>query len=108
MIAYKVFMKKYNLLYPIFVYDKFRFYPLGFIHIRTDNCGPFACFKKSHQAFRFMKGWQNSVVHQVEIKQSQDKTIWADTIDDGMRKPVLEWYPGTILADEFEILEEIK
>lgn len=113
MIAYKVFNLKEGGLYPVFMREliacDFEHYPRGYTHTRANNCGPFACFTNLKSAERFASGMAGrnfvceTAIHKVEILQSAEESLWVDNLKVG----VLSLPENTILADEFEILEEV-
>ena len=108
MIAYKIFKEfAAGALYPIWVGKEFGPYPLGYTHIPADGCGPFACFKSIKDAQNFAYNFIRVVIYKVEIKKSNEEILWMDEVT--MRGVAPEGLPkGTILADEFEILERVK
>jgi len=57
-------------------------------------------------AYDFQRGfsWSHATLFRVKIKVSKDDHLWVDNFH--MRSNALP--PGTILADEFEILWEVK
>jgi len=106
MIAYKVFYSNREKLYPVAVSFDFEPYDPEFIITRADGCGPFAAFVNLEQAKRFKNYWKISQkIFKVNIKKSKNKSLW---IDGWMRTDSHIFPEGTILADEFEILEEVK
>ncbi|KKK82206.1 hypothetical protein LCGC14_2805680 [marine sediment metagenome] len=106
-IAYKLFEKHKGKLYSWYPWHgmKFEAYDPKYIITRADDCGPFACFDTVKNALR-LGGPQKhdwDVLYQVRIKESKDKYLW---IGDCKRRS--DFPRGTILADEFEILEQVK
>lgn len=106
MIAYKLFELHDKKLYPWYPSIKaiFHYYDPKYIITRAEGCGPFTCFETAEEAKLFAQDsgyWD--VVHRVRIKKSKDICIWTNK---EAKKTVLPL--GTILADEFEILEQIK
>ena len=105
MIAYKVFEVKGSNFYPWLASNKKMFVPYqkNCIITRADDCGPFACFKTFRAAENFRLQNQKFSIYKVHIKKSRAGTLWRG--DD-------RWFwllpDGTILADEFEILERVK
>ena len=113
MIAYKAFKIAKAKLYPFWVSSDFEHYPKYLIHLRSDECGPFACFKKVEQAKCFT-GWHDdikSVIYKINIKKSKERGLWIGGSGSYYNRRGHKFIPdwdGTIYADEFEILERIK
>lgn len=115
MIAYKVFNFKESKLYPVFmrklIARDFAAYNPEYITLRANNCGPFACFsslgaaKDFAAAMNYRPFINKVVIHKVEISKSIDTSLWVDSRN---MIGVHELPNGTILADEFEILECVK
>ena len=105
MIAYKLFEEHQGKLYPWYpkIKSMFQYYNPKYIITRAEGCGPFACFKTASQALSFSSPGYWDVLYKVQIKRSKDKRLW---IDDDKRELALPH--GTILADEFEILERVE
>lgn len=104
MIAYKIFTKQdYGKLGPWLCIFRLEYDP-KYIMQRPDNWGPFACFDSMKSLKRFNSAWDasNNVTYKVKIKKSIDTHLWADGDN------LYDLPPGTILADEFEILERVK
>ena len=111
MIAYKFFDVNNGDFYPGVMNACFEPYPVDCIVLRADSCGPFACFGNIQDAKRFQKdyAWWGSDLYKVKIKKSRAKTLWFTDRKGEVSTMEENWFPkGIILADEFEILEEIK
>lgn len=109
MIAYKVFTEKNNKLYSAVCFEHFNSYSKTLINTRPDNCGPFACFLDARQASRFLndylwagKAHRTHAIYSVKIKQSKATRLWLDNGEINLFPP-----PGTVYADEFQILERV-
>lgn len=116
MIAYKVFIKRGKELSTVWMRKSlacdFEPYNPEEITLRADGCGPFACFKTLPNAQKFATMLRKNnhpctlVIHKVEIIKSKATTLW---VDDYIMVGLFFNLPeGTVLADEFEILERIK
>ena len=106
MIAYKVFYVMDGKLFPWYHKNRrtFQSYDLGYVILRADDCGPFACFKTIREAENFTNVYAWDVVlYRVKIKKSRRRSLWIGTEKCSFLLP-----PGSILADEFEILERVK
>lgn len=100
MIAYKTFMRRSGVLQPIIMQGKVDFVnPEKYIIARPDGCGPFQCYPDYASA----RSWGGEV-WRVRIKKSRgQKFVWVDPSD-----KYEKFNSDVILADEFEILEEVK
>lgn len=116
MITYKFFYVNEGEFYPMTstIRCEFEPYPVDYIVQRAKNCGPFATFKDviSADFFRRRYGWYDCELYKVKIKKSKAKTMWMENsynTDETYRELFIGTIPnGTILADEFEILEQVK
>ena len=108
MIAYKIFSRLPNgKLGPITI-DNLEYDP-KYIMTRPDGYGPFACFKnlKSVKDFGGYGSWE--CLYKIKVKSSKETKLWyPHNIYGEIQVPLYLTPKGTILADEFEILEEIK
>ncbi len=106
MIAYKMFHKIKNSLYPWNNPHPWTAYSKTLINTRANGCGPFACFKYLSELKEFAFGFDSAPnPHKVKIKLSKDIYLWDEN---GASMLSDELPAGTILADEFEILERVK
>ena len=107
MITYKMFHPIKRRLYAWNNHRMWKSYYKTFINVRADGYGPFACFKSLDDLKAFASGYEElttTVVYKVRIKRSKDSYLW-----DGEQLLMGREIPrGTIFADEFEILEQIK
>ena len=109
MIAYKLFYVNGKDFMSATMSNSLFPYSKGYIWQRPDGWGPFACFACADDAIRFRIafGWRDAELYTVRIKKSKDTSLWF------YNKLVYRYENarppnGTILADEFEILEQVK
>jgi len=115
MIAYKLFSVNNGIFQPVVMKGTLSLtYSKTKKNVRTEDIGPFACWKKAEDAITEKHNdfsYAGSVLHKVKIKTSKEKQMWYRNPDPIYPSRVIaDWdYPaGTVLADEFEILEEIE
>ncbi len=107
MIAYKFFYVQSNGELQCGVMQNYiEPYDPKVITTRAEGCGPFAAFRNLHSAYFFQRSfaWSTATLFKVKIKESKEKCLWIDNDF----YPFKALPPGTILADEFEILKEVK